>query len=958
MGACASVNQGARRTYPNKTGAVFDGPGCFFSCGTELEDKINIRVNQYIIVENIHNPNGDGETRWIVRGPVNYWYDDYHEQVIKNVTDAEQLGELQYLVVENKRITDKKKRRFIVKGPINYIPKSPYDEIIGRVKPAAVLGPLNYLIVQNNQKDDADRRKIIYGPGNFIPEDPYDEIIDDVKSSINVPPSGYLIIEDKRIADKASRRWIVTGKNYMPQNAYEEVIANSNATPLSSTQYYLLKTPFPKPGDKQIRIFQGPGLYIPKDPYEEIIGGRAHTVTSLTKFQYLITKDIETNEKTVIKGPALVPTDYPYTIYSSVLDIPVIPLYHYVEVLDEKTGRKSIIDGEKTIDPEPYSHYSKIMNQTKLLKTQYVFVEDENGDISIISGETRYTPNPYKKYSVVHEKVKLDKNEYIIVTDKTNGQKKNIRGPTLFTPTPYQYFEHDRHNGVVIHKTIELGATEFMRILDKSTGKARIEKGPQTICPDVHEEIGQKKPMIVLNDTQYLYITHKDTGIIDIISGPQTICPGPEDELSEINNIISLTSQEYVYIKDELTGVVRVEKGPAKVTLKQYEKKMTDITVAHEINENRAVLIKNITTGAYDLVIMNEDDGPKIFIPTKEQEVIQVQDKVVLENHQVMVIVDKDGGYHYMRGDTEETAAFFVPPYSKVLKQTWSKDIQKNHEHVEEITTFDMRSQYMDFEFTIRTSDSVEILVDLNFCWKIIDIEKMITRTNDAPQDVCQHAMSQILKDTSKKDMEDFMLNFSEIIQTAVNMEDPFFEERGITVLRIEITNRKCKDPSIESEFQSLIKEKAEKLRGHKRQEADNDCMLTKLDGEIAAEKKQGELFRVKKSYQHDSAESDGVAEGKKVAGFLMALPEDTTPEKMAFWENITAKERERFNEEQKTKRIEAMASKVNEIIFSNFEEMVWGNRKETKYSIKNDGSQVETHLHIGDKPKETHQAK
>jgi hypothetical protein len=946
MGGCASVTQGVRRTYPNKSGSVQPGPGCFFTCCTEFEDMIILRQNQFIVVENTVNGNGKGDTRWVVSGPMNYYFEDFHDRVIQNVTPATELGERDYLIIENKRITDPKKRRFIVNGPLNYIPKNPFDEVLGGHKyTAAILGPLDYLVVENKQITDRDRKRIVSGPSNYIPDDPYDEIEGGVRKVITLPPNGYVIVEDARIPDKANRRWIVKGENYKPKNAYETVIVNKVSVPLTKNEYYLLKTELPKQGEKHYRVFMGPGIYIPEDPYEEIVGGHKYELESMSQLQYMIVKDKETNEKSIIKGPKLVPIKYPYVEHSQVLDLPIIPPFCYIVACDEKTECKKVIEGPTTVDPDPYTRYSDIYKQTTLSKTQYVFVTDENGNIAIISGETRYTPDPYKKYSDVYDKIKLGKNEYIIVTDK-DGQKQNIRGPTLFTPDPYHKLETDR-SGIIVHKTIELQATEFLRILDKSTGVARIEIGPKTICPNVHEEIGKKQHMIVLNDTQYLYVTHKDSGVIDIVAGPQTIYPGPEDELSEIKNIISLTSQEYVYIKDELTGVVRVEQGPSKVTLKQYEQQMFDVSVAHEINENKAVLIKDITTGSYELITMTEDDVSKIFIPTKQQEVVEVQDKIILENHQVMVIIDKDGTYHYMRGNDPDTAAFFVPPYAKVLKQTWSKDLQKNHEHVSEVSIFDMRSQYMDFEFTIRTSDSVEILVDLNFCWKIIDIEKMITRTNDAPQDVCQHAMSQILKDTSKKDMEDFMLNFSEIIQNAVNMEDPFFEERGITVLRIEITNRKCKDPLIEGEFQSLIKEKAEKLRKHKQQEADNDCMLTKLDGEIEAEKKQGELFRVKKSYMHDNAESDGAAEGNKINGFISALPDEINHKKLDLWKYLNDLEKEKYYEDNLTRRCEAIAGKAQQVILTNQEDLYWKSRK--TYTL--DGSNTEnTHLHITEK--------
>jgi hypothetical protein len=768
------------------------------------------------------------------------------------------------------------------------------------------------------------------------------------KKKLELKMNEYIMVENIRNPKNGHTKWIIRGPIlYTPSDIYEKIDGGKrNAFELSITEYIILSTPYPKHGDKQKRLVEGPVIYIPDDPYETIIENKKFEKISLTLYEYVVTRNIETNERNIIRGPGLFGKD-PYIEYSDKKNIMIIPKYKYLIATDTKTGKKYIIEGENTIDPEPYTEYSNIFDQLLLSKTQYIIESDIDDNKKVIEGEIRFTPDPYNKYSAILEKVKLNENHFIIVTNTLDGKKYNIFGPRLFTPGPYEVMEKDANNNIIINNKLDLLATEYVRILNRVTGVVRMERGPKTICREVFEEVGEKKNLIVMNNSQYLYVTHKDTGVIDIIEGPSTICPGPHDEFSNIFNVISLTKQEYIYIKDELTGIIRVEKGPAKVILKQYEKTINTVQKAIEINEHNAVIIKNIITGSYELITM--DETPRTFIPSHEQEIISIEKKYILEKHEVMIIVDKDGNYNIMRGG-DDTCSFFLPPYCKFLTQKWSKDLQKNHQSVIEISKFDMRTQYMDFEFTIRTSDSVEILVDLNFCWQIIDIEKMILRTNDAPQDVCQHAMSQILTATSKKDMEDFMLNFSEIIQNAVDKNDPFFTERGISVIRIEITNRRCKDDDIEKQFQSLIKEKAEKIRKQKQQEAENSCNITKIEGDIEIEKKQGDLFRVKKSYMHDNAKSDGLADGQKVAGFIESLPDDITPEKLSLWNKLIDIEYQKFLAEHHTRRIEALSKSQNVIITK--DELAYMDTHKTFITSENANNKTLLHINMEDKNK------
>ena len=75
-----------------------------------------------------------------------------------------------------------------------------------------------------------------------------------------------------------------------------------------------------------------------------------------------------------------------------------------------------------------------------------------------------------------------------------------------------------------------------------------------------------------------------------------------------------------------------------------------------------------------------------------------------------------------------------------MVQQEWSTDICKE-KHDKKVWRFDSRPSYMKYEFTCRTLDNVELLVQTAFYWRVIDVRSMITSCADAPE---QHTRSLI----------------------------------------------------------------------------------------------------------------------------------------------------------------------------------------------------------------------
>jgi hypothetical protein len=74
----------------------------------------------------------------------------------------------------------------------------------------------------------------------------------------------------------------------------------------------------------------------------------------------------------------------------------------------------------------------------------------------------------------------------------------------------------------------------------------------------------------------------------------------------------------------------------------------------------------------------------------------------------------------------------------------------------------------MDYQFTCRTVDNVELIVDVSFYWQIMPedgLQKMIMKTADAPGDLCTHARSGIIQCVANKTLLNFIENFNEIVR-------------------------------------------------------------------------------------------------------------------------------------------------------------------------------------------------
>merc|ERR1719450_991695 len=70
------------------------------------------------------------------------------------------------------------------------------------------------------------------------------------------------------------------------------------------------------------------------------------------------------------------------------------------------------------------------------------------------------------------------------------------------------------------------------------------------------------------------------------------------------------------------------------------------------------------------------------------------------------------------------------------------------------VTKIDTRSQYAFFEYNVRTSDNVELVLEGTIFWQVVDVPKMIQTTGDPKGDVWFHARSAMIQAVSRVSLE------------------------------------------------------------------------------------------------------------------------------------------------------------------------------------------------------------
>jgi regulator of protease activity HflC (stomatin/prohibitin superfamily) len=452
----------------------------------------------------------------------------------------------------------------------------------------------------------------------------------------------------------------------------------------------------------------------------------------------------------------------------------------------------------------------------------------------------------------------VQEDEQLLVTSFT--QRKVINGPGRYIARPFE--------SVIRRQAIRLNPTQFAQLSDTLTGELRNIQGPHLYFPTAYEDVTAMSEALSLKENMYAYILNNETGEVHMIRGPQLYFPEATETITQVSTAIPLKEFQYVRILDTSSGKVKVIRGETTVFLEPTEQLIGSGTAdGVNIDEQTAVVVRDVANGQLSLITQQQ-----VFIPAAHQELVEVRKRIRLEDHETVIIKDKDGRYTFKNGNSAERS-FFLDPYSELVTLRWSSGLHKDRRELY-LTHIDIRPKYMWYEFEVRTKDNVELVIGITFFWQIVDVPAMIKMTDDTAGDICSHARSTIIQAVSKVTLEGFLDDFNNIVRNAAlgDSEVVFYHERGVQINAVEVRSVSCKDAETQAILMEIIQETTNRLNRLQKQESENEVRLKRLHGEIESENARGDLLSVRRIHAKTEALTDGEAESERVKQFLDGL--------------------------------------------------------------------------------------
>eukprot|EP00756_Hemistasia_phaeocysticola_P028549 Hpha_TRINITY_DN16179_c3_g7::TRINITY_DN16179_c3_g7_i1::g.7962::m.7962 len=602
----------------------------------------------------------------------------------------------------------------------------------------------------------------------------------------------------------------------------------------------------------------------------------------LKKGEYIRVRDEQSGDVRVEHGPAIVKLSVYERAVGGAAESPVLKEGQYIKVQDGSTGDIRVEFGPCVVDLAAHEDpVHEVRDSPVLQQAQYCVVRDEKtGDMRVVHGPVVVRLNALEEIAQdVQDLPVLRKGEFVKVKNTETGELRVERGPAVV-----MLGVRDQVLAPGVRRIPVLQRGEYCKIENDIDGSVRAEHGPREVELEAHEELiptgGEDESQYRdgirkcpdLSGDQYLIVRNDAEGTQRNVVGPLLFRPGPYDVFREPKRLLNLARNEYVRIRN-IEGGVRIERGEQRLMPDPLDVIEAGVEQAVEVDEHRAVLIRNIDTGKLELVT---EHG--LYFPTPYQEVVKVQEKIVLEPYQTVVCKDESGVFYYASGDTELPPEergpgpnFFLPAYHKLYTQRWATDLRKEGTSYEDVWLFDSRPSYMNYEFMCRTLDNVELVIDVYLFWQIIDVRAMVTGTADPAGDTCTHARSCIMQHVSRIKLMDFLERFNDIVRDAC-LGDKFYAERGVNLRSAEVLKFECTSKETNHILTEIIQETCDRLKRTERQRGENEVALARLDGEINEEKKRQELVEVRKSHLRVEARIEGEAEGTRIAAFISKL--------------------------------------------------------------------------------------
>ncbi len=428
--------------------------------------------------------------------------------------------------------------------------------------------------------------------------------------------------------------------------------------------------------------------------------------------------------------------------------------------------------------------------------------------------------------------------------------------------------------------------SEEEQLVLRAPSSCYVVNGPRVfIKPPFHQLIERRKG-ITLSASEYVHIGNRLNGTVRFKEGPSFFFLQAHETIVLEEESLPLKEDQFVEVINSSTGEQRIIRGECSYKLSPFESFRGKVQSTVNVDEHTAVVVRVVSKGTLRLVTKAQS-----FSPGNPERIDSVQEKIRLEEHEVMVLKDERGSYHFKQGNQGESS-FFIPPYWESLQCNWSSGLHKQARDLE-INKFDLRPKFMWYEFDVRTRDNVELMLKVTFFWQIQNVETLVKTTDDATGDLCSHARSRIIQNISRVHFSEFLDQFNSLVQDSVLDEsDSFYQERGIHMHSVEVRQIACKDEKTQAVLSEIIQETTTRINRIQKQESENEVLMKRIEGELLAEEHEMKLTRQKLKRFEEEARSEGRKQAHSIVTFLHSLGKGVSlDQKLKLFETLKQKE-------------------------------------------------------------------
>jgi len=452
-----------------------------------------------------------------------------------------------------------------------------------------------------------------------------------------------------------------------------------------------------------------------------------------------------------------------------------------------------------------------------------------------------------------------------------------------------------------------------------------------------YQHLGPAQKMPVLDQNDYIVVIDR-TGVKRTVMGPTVFQPTYGEQWSETKEAITLQINEYVVIKNgaENDKPIRMLRGPIKYYPQPYDDILPDKHGGKnrkcvEVNDTQAIWLKRPDGRLYLI------DKPQFLMPEVGEEVDRVVDKTILKESEFCIIISPSGENILKMGRSEKDRAFFLPPYFKFLQFMMGQDDKGNNVAYDRFSSL---PTYIPSSFVIRTSENVQVRLDLRISFQIFQPEMYVVKPIDFHSQIRYWVQNEMLDAYAKITFRDFLRTYADTSMSATDRSQNFFNEYGLKVIDVQVINFTCENPETqklletdivinvtkqnelrakETDVEIMKKEKAVRMEQKdiefqyvekenemalRKKELDVQLRMKEVDLQINEEKRRMELTDIKRQNAVKEGAYEGQAQGESVRAFFDALPTYLKPDdKMDIWSTLRDMDRSAM-----------LYSKVNEI--------------------------------------------